>query len=371
MIASTAKENRNPQLVLNNKRKRCPLSFPEENDSLASSDKRIPFPDQSPLSLASSPRSSPLLWKEISSGSTSSYITQPGDLLSSLRCGLESDDAEMIQWMGEREELYQPDYDAIRAHPFVKSYMRSRLIDWLQELCQSFMLSRETFHISINYLDRYLASRHHLRKGRLQLVGVTCVFVAAKLEETKAPRAAQLCRITNNAVKEDCLLECEIDLLSTLGWVNLPTTPFMWVKTFIARAVDTIDALLEIVDDREDKSDLLQLICSVLRCDSFVKVMELIDACILDEQSIQYLPSTIAATALQIVHPMLEEFRIIPEFSENQVDECTIWMRQFEAHPRVDTESSKVIDLKNPSNYSLQIHHPHTLCFVEKLYLRT
>lgn len=34
--------------------------------------------------------------------------------------------------------------------------MREILFDWISEVCEEFMLKRETLYITINYIDRYL-----------------------------------------------------------------------------------------------------------------------------------------------------------------------------------------------------------------------
>ncbi len=34
--------------------------------------------------------------------------------------------------------------------------MREILIDWMIEVCEEFMLKRETLYLSVNYIDRYI-----------------------------------------------------------------------------------------------------------------------------------------------------------------------------------------------------------------------
>ena len=46
-----------------------------------------------------------------------------------------------------------------------------------------FSFKRETVYIACNYLDRYL-SRVSVKKSILQLVGITCLFIASKMEVT-------------------------------------------------------------------------------------------------------------------------------------------------------------------------------------------
>ncbi len=44
----------------------------------------------------------------------------------------------------------------------------------------------ETLYLAINLVDRFLSFRFS-SLAKLQLVGVTCMFIAAKVEETLAP----------------------------------------------------------------------------------------------------------------------------------------------------------------------------------------
>lgn len=36
--------------------------------------------------------------------------------------------------------------------------MREILIDWMIEVCEEFMLKRETLYISVDFIDRYLTN---------------------------------------------------------------------------------------------------------------------------------------------------------------------------------------------------------------------
>jgi len=49
----------------------------------------------------------------------------------------------------------------------------------------------------VSYIDRYL-STHPVMRSRLQLVGVTCLLLAAKYEEIYAPNIEEFCYITDN-----------------------------------------------------------------------------------------------------------------------------------------------------------------------------
>ena len=50
------------------------------------------------------------------------------------------------------------------------------------QVCEVYTLHRETYYLAVDYIDRYLSNTKNIHKTRLQLVGVTALFIAAKLE---------------------------------------------------------------------------------------------------------------------------------------------------------------------------------------------
>ena len=67
--------------------------------------------------------------------------------------------------------------------------MREILIDWMMEVCEEFMIKRDTLYISISFIDRYLSmADYEVQKTELQLIGVTSLYLACKVEEVYIPR---------------------------------------------------------------------------------------------------------------------------------------------------------------------------------------
>lgn len=67
--------------------------------------------------------------------------------------------------------------------------MRTTLIDWLLQVHLRYHMLPETLWIAVNLVDRFLSVRV-VSLVKLQLVGVTAMFIAAKYEEILAPRLA-------------------------------------------------------------------------------------------------------------------------------------------------------------------------------------
>ena len=81
-----------------------------------------------------------------------------------------------------RESIYQVNPQLLKNQAEVNGTMRAVLIDWMSEVSGEFCLKRHTLHQAIYYLDKYLEINKNVKKKNLQLVGVTSLFISAKIE---------------------------------------------------------------------------------------------------------------------------------------------------------------------------------------------
>jgi hypothetical protein len=88
--------------------------------------------------------------------------------------------------------------------------MRTTLIDWLLQVHLRYHMLPETLWIAVNIVDRFLSLRV-VSLIKLQLVGVTAMFVAAKYEEILAPRYVMSCSPEILACKLIFLARCSVD----------------------------------------------------------------------------------------------------------------------------------------------------------------
>ncbi len=50
------------------------------------------------------------------------------------------------------------------------------------QVCEVYRLHRETLYLAIDFIDRYLTVTKGIEKQQLQLIGISSLFIAAKLE---------------------------------------------------------------------------------------------------------------------------------------------------------------------------------------------
>jgi len=95
--------------------------------------------------------------------------------------------------------------------------MRAVLVDWLVEVQGQFKLLQETLHSTVDIIDRYMAVEgKNVGRSKLQLVGVSAMFLAAKIEEMYAPACNDFVYITDNAYTEDEIKATELKIVRTL-----------------------------------------------------------------------------------------------------------------------------------------------------------
>ena len=143
---------------------------------------------------------------------------------------------ELWQVMRRKELKYSHDPNYLKRHLNIESQMRAILLDWLVEISYAYRLHRETWYLAVEYMDRFLTcSKQQMRIDRLQLIGMSSLFLAAKVEEIYPPKLKELAShmetySTNN---EDAISQFELFMLKTLNWEISPVTANTWLMTYL------------------------------------------------------------------------------------------------------------------------------------------
>lgn len=120
---------------------------------------------------------------------------------------------DMLKYLIQRDQAYSADpYYFEKFQPELNWTMRLILLDWMMEVCSEFKLKRETFHYSVNYVDRYLSCTPRVAKSDLQLVGVTALYLAAKMEEIFSPKLSDFVKSTDNGYTIEQIKKMEVTI---------------------------------------------------------------------------------------------------------------------------------------------------------------
>ncbi|CBI40278.3 unnamed protein product, partial [Vitis vinifera] len=115
---------------------------------------------------------------------------------------------------------------------------RRQAVEWMMKVNAHYGFSAVTAILAINYLDRFLSSLHFQRDKpwMIQLAAVTCLSLAAKVEETQVPLLLDLQVEDSKYVFEAKTIQrMELLVLSTLQWKMNPVTPLSFIDHIIRR----------------------------------------------------------------------------------------------------------------------------------------
>ena len=159
----------------------------------------------------------------------------------------------------------------------INAKMRSILIDWLVEVHLKFKLMPETLYLTVNLIDRFL-EKEQIMRNKLQLVGVTAMFMASKYEEIYAPECRDFVYISDKAYTRDEILRMEGLMLSKLNFQLTAPNAFVFIKRFAKVAG----------------------IATTPRSTTELLAHYLVELTLQEYKMLKYLPSTICASAVYL-----------------------------------------------------------------------
>ncbi|KAJ3448495.1 cyclin-a2-4 [Anaeramoeba flamelloides] len=137
----------------------------------------------------------------------------------------------------ETKHLPSPTY--LEDQRGIKPLHRKILVNWLGCVCQELNLHSETLHLSINYFDRFL-SKQQCQSKYLQLVAISCLFIASKYEEIYPPELEDLSALTKYGCTPDQILKCETMILNCLRFQCTVVTSKQLLRWYIRAASASI-----------------------------------------------------------------------------------------------------------------------------------
>ena len=156
--------------------------------------------------------------------------------------------------------------------------MRAILVDWLIEVHHKFKLRPETMYLTVHLIDRYL-EKEAVQRNKLQLIGITAMFVASKYEEIYAPECRDFVYISDKAYTREQILATEGSMLAKLNFQLTAPNAYVFLKRFCKVA-----GVLAAPAAPRTHADLL--------------ASYLVELTLQEYDMLKYLPSTIAASAV-------------------------------------------------------------------------
>ncbi|CAN0846363.1 CYCD3-1 [Linum grandiflorum] len=169
---------------------------------------------------------------------------------------------------------------------------RRRAVEWMVKVNARYGFSNLTAVLAINYLDRFLSTPCYQKEKpwMIQLVAVTCLSLAAKVEETHVPLLLDLqVEDTKYVFEAKTIQRMELLVLSALGWKMHPVTPISFVDHIVRRLGLKSNVHWEFLT----------------RCHSFLVCL------VSDSRSVRYQPSILATAAMMHVIDQVEHFNPI------------------------------------------------------------
>lgn len=118
------------------------------------------------------------------------------------------------------------------------SSLRKEAVEWILKVNSYYGFCTLTCVLAVNYLDKYLSS-FHFQKDKpwvFQLAAVTCLSLAAKVEETYVPLLLDLQVESGKYMFEaKTVQKMELLVLTTLEWKMNPVTPLSFFDHIIRR----------------------------------------------------------------------------------------------------------------------------------------
>lgn len=124
---------------------------------------------------------------------------------------------EIFDYLNDIEPKSIPNPNYMAAQDELEWKTRSILVDWMIEVHTRFHLLPETLFLAINIIDRFL-SQKVVQLDRVQLVGITAMFVAAKYEEVLSPHVSNYRHVADDGFSDAEILSAERFILETLNY---------------------------------------------------------------------------------------------------------------------------------------------------------
>ena len=149
--------------------------------------------------------------------------------------------------------------------------LRLEILIWMMKTCEEFAFKRDTYHNSCFYFDMYLSlissktsnknDNQNLKdKSYLELIGLSCIVISAKIEEIQLPRLKEYAELLNKKYDSNSIIEMEKKICSELRWKLIVITKNVWLSWYLCQwdlFIDTVDNIKKEMSKLIKEADIL------------------------------------------------------------------------------------------------------------------
>ncbi|KAJ1723719.1 G1/S-specific cyclin-E1 [Coemansia erecta] len=241
---------------------------------------------------------------------------------------------EHIDLLLDLEQKYNQNIGSgLSRHPKLADHMRPILVDWLCETAADHRLHRQTLHLAVQFLDRFLTHcERTVKPKQLQCFATACLTLAIKVEEKDSPSMKHFTDCADGAFHYDELKKSEREVLQTLSWhMSVPTMFDFLTMAFQCAALELPGTFADLdLPAKLDPECLIKetpaTIPRQFYARSFVMACDIGDVLLHHQPSQHFLSSELAAACFYITAEHLGGI------SDSTFEECTgysaeaVWM---------------------------------------------
>jgi G2/mitotic-specific cyclin 1/2 len=235
--------------------------------------------------------------------------------------------SEIFTYLRSQELRLMPASDYMERQEDITWRMRGILIDWLIEVHQKFRLLPETLFLAINIVDRFLTQRV-CSMGKLQLVGITALFIASKYEEVMCPSVQNFIYMADGGYSDGEILKAEQYVLQILDFNLAFPNPMNFLR-------------------RISKADSYDIQARTV-------AKYLLEVSLVEHQFLAFPPSLASAASMYLARAMLgrgewdHNLQHYSGYTETQVMDCVHLMLEYlmESTPKHDALFKKYASKK-------------------------
>lgn len=153
-----------------------------------------------------------------------------------------------------------------------KTPKRIKLIRWIYEVLIDFDFSSFTYILTVSIIDNYLKEN---KLVDLQLLGISALFIAAKMEEKELKDISDYIEVTDNSYSQKEILDMEFKILESLRFnLNfvLPQHFFKkeWVRGSERKYVEVIFMCVCVILEKENGNMYYVMEKAKKMCDALI-----------------------------------------------------------------------------------------------------